>query len=193
MALEKLRILLVEQRDGERSALARRLEDVGCLVIGRTRPGGALAALARESQPDVVVIDAAIANARTVAVVAALATDPQPVVVFADESDGDAIQGAIRAGAAGYVVKGAQPERVRPVLEVAIARFAAHRALVEELDGVRASLEERKVVDRAKGLLMEKRGLSEGDAYAALRKMAMDKSVRLVDVGRRVIEMADLL
>ena len=87
----------------------------------------------------------------------------------------------------------ASAERVRPVLDVAIARFQEHEALKAELREVKSTLAQRKIIDRAKGLLMQKRGFSEDEAYKTLRKMAMTKSMKLHEVAERVVEMADLL
>ena len=190
---EKLDILLIDQRDEEPSSLVRSLEDAGCLVVARVAPRPGLGELASEADPDVIVIDTAVADDATLDLVNRLAPESWPLVVFADESDGAQLRSAIQSGVAGFVVRGAQPNRVRTVLEVAIARFDKQRALPEELVQVKTALEDRKLLDRAKGLLMEKRSLSEQDAYAAMRKMAMDRSMRLVDVARRVIELADRL
>ena len=190
---EKLDILLIDQRDQESSALVRSLEDAGCLVVARVAPQPGLGDIASEADPDVIVVDTAVADDDTLDLVNRLAPEAWPLVVFADESDSASLRSAIHGGVAGFVVRGADPDRLRPVLEVAIARFAKQRALLDELLEVKTALEDRKLLDRAKGLLMEKRSLSEHDAYAAMRKMAMDRSMRLVDVARRVIELADRL
>ncbi|MDJ0790153.1 MAG: ANTAR domain-containing protein [Myxococcota bacterium] len=190
----KLRVLLVDQREERSSELAQGLESAGCLVVAHSTPSLDLSRTVASCKPDVVIIDVDSPDRDTLEGMRRLdETQPHPIVLFADESDEDSIRRAMRAGVAAYVVKGAQADRVRPVLEVAMARFREHRALVDELAQVKSTLKERKLVDRAKGILMEKRQLSEPDAYALLRKMAMDKSLRLADVARRVIDMAELL
>jgi response regulator NasT len=190
----KLRVLLIDQREERSSELARRLEAAGCLVVAHSTPSLDLGRIVARCQPDVVIVDVDSPDRDTLEGMRRLdETQPRPIVLFATESDRDAIRKAIRAGVAAYVVKGAEMEQVGPVIDVAIARFEAHRALVDELAQVKSSLEERKLVDRAKGLLMDKRGLSESDAYSMLRSMAMAKGMRIADVARRVIEMAELL
>lgn len=190
----KLRVLLVDQREARSSELARGLEAAGCLVVAHGAPSIDLGRVVAECRPDVVIIDVDSPDRDVLEGMRRLdETQPRPIVLFADESDPGSIRAAMRAGVAAYVVKGAQAERVRPVIDVAIARFEAHRALVEELAQVKSKLEGRGLVERAKGLLMKKRGLAEDDAYALLRKLAMDKGLRLPEVSRRVIEMEELL
>jgi response regulator NasT len=99
----------------------------------------------------------------------------------------------VQAGVSAYVVDDINPRRVKPILEVAVARFKEFQALRNELEKTRNTLAERKVVDRAKGILMKKRGMDEETAYQALRKLAMDRNQRLADVARTVVEMAELL
>ncbi len=194
MSNPKLRILLIDQRQERSSELARGLEEAGCLVVAHSSPSPDLARAVVQSQPDVVIIDVDSPDRDTLEGMHRLGeTQPRPVVLFADESDAESIRNAMRSGVAAYVVKGAKAERVRGVIDVALARFEAQQALRDELDHVKSTLEERKIIDRAKGILMEKRALSESEAYGMLRKMAMDKSMRLQEVGRRVIEMAELL
>ncbi len=194
VSTDKLRVLLIDEREERSSELTRGLEEAGCLVVAQSTPSPTLARIVAESQPDVVIIDVASPDRDTLEGMRELdETQPRPVVLFSSEDDRGTIRKAIRAGVAAYVVRGAQPERVRAVIDVAIARFEAHRELVEELAQVKSTLEDRKLLDRAKGILMEKRGVAEAEAYSMLRKMAMDKSMRLADVARRVLEMADLL
>ncbi len=194
MSAPKLRILLVDQRQERSSELGRSLEAAGCQVVAHSSPSPDLSRAVAESEPDVVIIDVDSPDRDTLEGMQRLGeTQPRPVVLFADESDAESIRNAVRSGVAAYVVKGAQAERVRSVIDVALARFEAHRALVDELAHVKTTLQERKVVDQAKGLLMEKREVGEAEAYRMLRKMAMDKSMRISEVARRVIDMAELL
>lgn len=117
----------------------------------------------------------------------------RPVVMFAQDGRAETIRAAVEAGVAAYVVDGLQPDRVRPVIEVAIAQFAQFQELRAELDKARTSLAERKLVEKAKGILMKSRGCGEDEAYAAMRKMAMDRKLRLVDVANKIIAAAELL
>jgi len=117
----------------------------------------------------------------------------RPVVMFAQDGRAETIRAAVEAGIAAYVVDGLQPERVKPVIDVAIARFAQFMSLRAELDKAKAGLAERKLVEKAKGILMKSRECGEDEAYAAMRKMAMDRKMRLIDVANKIIAAADLL
>src|SRR6185436_10464569 len=99
----------------------------------------------------------------------------------------------VQAGVTSYIVDGMSPERLSPIVEVAIARFEAYQALQNELNAAKLKLSERKLVERAKGILMKSRNLPEDQAYRALRKLAMDKNQKLGDVARQVIEVSELL
>ncbi len=144
--------------------------------------------------PDMIIVDAQSQARDTLEHVVLASRDARrPIVLFTDDSDTSHVGEAIAAGVTAYVVAGLAPERVKAVLDVAVARFAHEEALRRELDDVRTQLSERKVVDRAKRLLMLRDGLDEAAAYARLRKSAMDKGWRLADVAQRVVDIADLL
>jgi response regulator NasT len=117
----------------------------------------------------------------------------RPVVMFVDQSDKASIEAAIDAGVSAYVVDGMRKERVKPILDMAISRFNAFHRLREELDRTKQALEDRKIIDRAKGILMKSRNISEEDAYALLRKTAMNESRRMADVARSLVTAAKLL
>ena len=119
--------------------------------------------------------------------------EPRPVVMFVDQSDPERIGAALEAGVAAYVIEGLSPRRVRPVVDVAIARFRAHQQLRRDLAEARGALEERKVVERAKGLLMPARGMTEEEAFRTLRRMAMEQGKRLTEVSSGVIAVGSLL
>ena len=120
-------------------------------------------------------------------------SSPRPIVMFSTDAGGDAIRDAVRAGVSAYVVDGLDAGRVNSIVEVACARFKEFQRLKFELADANLKLSERKLVERAKGLLMHSRGLSEDDAYHAIRKLAMSKKLRLGDVAQQVIETAELL
>lgn len=147
-----------------------------------------LTQLARESQADVIVCDLDDPSRDALESMRALNRDePRPVVVFAGRGDPDQIEAALEAGVAAYVVEGLAPARVRPVLEVAIRRFRAFQALRAERDEARATLAERTVIERAKGILMQRRRLSEPDAYKLMRRMSMDRGQRMVAVAEQIL------
>jgi response regulator NasT len=144
--------------------------------------------------PDMIIVDAE-SNARDTLehVVMATRDERRPIVLFTQDEDMSHVGAAIAAGVTAYVVAGLAPERVKPVLDVAMARFQHEEALKRELADARAELSDRKLIDRAKGLLMNRQGLSETEAYARLRKTAMDKGLKLADVAQRILDVADLL
>jgi response regulator NasT len=118
---------------------------------------------------------------------------PLPLVIFSQDASEEAIARAVKAGAASYVVDGLDAARVPAIMQVALARFEFLAGLRSELGQAQQKLAERKFVERAKGLLMKSRGLSEDEAYHTLRRMAMERNRRMGDVARSVIEMAELL
>jgi two-component system, response regulator / RNA-binding antiterminator len=118
---------------------------------------------------------------------------PRPVAMFVDQADPSSIEAAMEAGVSAYVVDGLRKERVKPILDTCISRYRAFARLRDELDRTRAQLEDRKIVDKAKGLLMQHRALPEADAYALLRRTAMNQKLKLVDVARALVAAADLL
>ena len=145
-------------------------------------------------QPEMIIVDAESQARDTLEhVVMATRDARRPIVMFTDDSDTSHVRDAIAAGVTAYVVAGLAPERVKPVLEVAQARFEHEETMRRELAEARSQLAERKVVDRAKGLLMQRHQISEPDAYARIRKAAMDKGLKMADIAQRIVDAADLL
>jgi response regulator NasT len=145
-------------------------------------------------RPDLIIVDAE-SDARDALEHVVIATRDalRPIVMFTNDDDPATARAAVAAGVAAYIVEGLKPERIRPILDVALARFEHEQALRCELAGARAELQERKIIDRAKGMLMQRQGLTEEQAYARLRKAAMDKNLKLAEVAQRVLDVADLL
>jgi response regulator NasT len=117
----------------------------------------------------------------------------RPIAMFVDRSDKASIEAAVEAGVSAYVVDGLKQERVKPILDMAISRFNAFSRMTRELEEARTELENRKLVDRAKGILMATRGLSEADAYALLRKTAMNQNRKIPEIAQSLITAAGLL
>ena len=144
--------------------------------------------------PDMIIVDAESQARDTLEhVVMATRDARRPIVLFTDDNDTSHVQQAIAAGVTAYVVAGLAPDRVKPVIEVALARFRHEEGLRQELAAARTELSGRKTIDRAKGILMRSQGIAEDEAYARLRKTAMDKGLKVADVAQRVIDVADLL
>jgi response regulator NasT len=145
-------------------------------------------------QPDMIIVDAE-SGARDALehVVMATRDERRPIVLFTNDGDTRHVRDAVAAGVCAYIVAGLAPARIRPILEVAMARFQHEQGLRRELADAKTELQERKVIDRAKGLLMQRQGITEQAAYEKLRKAAMDKGLRLGEVAQRVLDAADLL
>ena len=116
----------------------------------------------------------------------------RPVAMFVDQSDAASIEAAVDAGVSAYIVGGLRKERVKNILDLCISRFNAFSRLQDELDRTRSALEERKVIDRAKGILMKAKNLTEETAYAMLRKTAMNENKKIAEVAQSVITAAEL-
>jgi response regulator NasT len=150
--------------------------------------------LVKELSPDIIIIDTDSPDRDTLEHICIVTRDdPRPIVMFAADADSDKIREAVKAGVNAYIVNGLAEERIQPILDVAIARFAQMQSLREELAAARSELEDRKSVDRAKAILMRSRKMSEPQAYEALRKLAMDSSQRIAEVARQVINLRELL
>jgi response regulator NasT len=145
-------------------------------------------------QPDLIIVDADSQARDTLEhVVMATRDARRPIVLFTDDADTTHVPDAIAAGVTAYVVAGLAPARVRPVLEVAMARFRHEESLRRELADARTQLHDRKVIDRAKGFLMKRQGVSEDEAYGLLRKAAMDKGLKVADIAQRIVDVSGLL
>lgn len=189
-----MRVMLVDDDIQRLEMLEQALCAAGHSVVARIDAGADLLAAARQSRPDIVLIDVDAPGRDTLESLAQInRDDPMPVVLFAAKSDAASIRRAMRAGVCAYVVDGLSPGRLQPVMEVAIARFAEHQALKRELDEAKGRLADRRDIDRAKGLLMQRRGLTEEQAYEQLRKTAMNRNLKIGDAARAVIAAADLL
>jgi response regulator NasT len=144
--------------------------------------------------PDVVLIDLENPD-RDVLEEFTLASGPmeRPVAMFVDRSDDTTTKAAIEAGVSAYIVDGLRKERIKPILDAAITRFHMISRMRAELEATKAALAERKTIDRAKGLVMKAKGVSEEEAYALLRKTAMDQGRKVADVASALVTASDLL
>ena len=165
---------------------------VECVIV--IPEGADLMARLAEVDPDIVVID--LENpSRDVLEHMVQVSRPveRPVAMFVDHSDAAMMQAAVDAGVSAYVIDGLKAERVKSVVDVAIARFNAFARLQRELTEVRTELAERKLIDRAKGIVMKAKGLSEDEAYALLRRTAMNRKCKISDIAQSIIISAELL
>lgn len=189
-----LRILVVDTHAKRAKEVAQTLENVGYRVTCLSHGDVDLYEEVRARTPDVIIVSMDSPSRDTLEYIQSIsANQPRPIVMFSSASDEKTIHAAIRAGVSAYVVDGLQPERLKGIMDVAIARFREFQNLREELRQAKENLAERKTIDRAKGILMKQRGLSEEEAYQALRKMAMNRNKKLVEIAESVITAFDLL
>jgi len=189
-----LRILLVNDTDKPIGTLRDALACAGYTVIAEVDGAAALLRAVEEQRPDVVIIDTESPSRDTLEQLAVMGhAAPRPVVMFADQREPQAIRDAVGAGVTAYVVDEVSADKLAPIIEVALARFEEEARLRKRLADVEQRLAERKLIDRAKGLLMDKRGLSETEAYELLRRQAMRQGERIAEVARQLIAMAELL
>jgi len=189
-----LSVLLVDD-DPERAAIVEpALREAGYEVVTVVDTAAAMLAQVRARRPDVIIIDRDSPDRDTLEHVCMITRDdPRPIVMFTQDQNRTLMRAALEAGVSAYVVDGLSVERVRPIVEVALARFEQWQALRRELDQAQTNLAERKVIERAKGIVMKQRRCTEDEAYAMLRKLAMDRNQRLAHVAESVITMAELL
>lgn len=189
-----LRVLLVDQNVTQASILQEGLKEAGYLNVTVVRDMRNLLRRIVDEDPDVICID--LENPSRDALEQMFQVSRcvhRPVAMFVDRSDTDMIRAAVEAGVGAYIVDGLKKERVRAILDMAVSRFNAFRELREELERTRAALDERKLLERAKGILMREKGLTEEAAYGLLRKTAMNEGRRVADIARAVVTAAGLL
>ena len=186
--------LLLLDRSSDAAALRAALEACAFRIAAEIDDPARLDAEIARVTPDVIIACTESPGAAMLDALRAVSrTSPRPVLMFARDTRREMIRMTVDAGVAAYVVDGWAPERIGAIVEAACARFEAYEAMKNELRATQGKLAERKVVEKAKGLVMHQRGLSEEQAYSALRKMAMDQNLTLAEVARRVIAVAHLL
>ncbi|MES2319125.1 MAG: ANTAR domain-containing protein [Pseudomonadota bacterium] len=195
---------VVNEGDEHDAALAEQIRRGNALRIGLLESGYDIVASLpadlylperiSQLQPDMIIIDAE-SDARDVLehIVIASRDERRPIVLFTDDETTSSMDAAMAAGVSAYVVAGLTSERIKPVLNVALARFRQEQKLLTELSETRHKLAERKVIDRAKGILMSSQQLSEDQAYQKLRSMAMNKNLKLSEIAQRILDVEDLL
>jgi response regulator NasT len=189
-----LRIMLFDESSERSLCLRLALEGLGHDIVAEVFEPRLLYDEVRRHQPDTIIIDTDSPSRDTLEHLCMITEScPRPIVMFTQDAKRESIRDAVRAGVTAYVVDGLAPERVAPIIEAAIAQFEAFQSVRTELAQARTKLSERKLIDRAKGILMQEKRLSEEDAYRLLRKLAMDRSAPLGTVAEQVITYAKLL
>ena len=191
---ERLSIIVVEKDRDRALLIVDALAGLGSHDIQVIAEETGLARRVAERRPDLVLID--LANpSRDVLEDLSMASGAmdRPVAMFVDRSDASLTRAAIEAGVSAYVVDGLRADRLEPILDAAIARFHVFQRMRVELAATKTALEDRKVIDRAKGLVMRAKGIGEDAAYALIRKAAMDQGKRIAEVAQALVTTADLL
>ncbi len=189
-----LSILIIDENRLRAAVIEAGLRDAGYSNLTIVHDVVGIARRIAEVAPDVIVIDLENPNRDVLESMFQLSRAvKRPIAMFVDRSDQSAIEAAVEAGVSAYVVDGLKRERVKPILDMAISRFNAFARMARELEDARSELESRKLIDRAKGILMKTRGLSEADAYALLRKTAMNQNRKISEIAESLITAAGLL
>ncbi|TYR35472.1 ANTAR domain-containing response regulator [Mesorhizobium microcysteis] len=189
-----LKILVIDENRPRATIIDAGLREAGHEAVTIIHDVTGIAARIEELQPDVIVIDLENPNRDMLENMFQLSRAvKRPIAMFVDRSDMASIEAAIDAGVSAYVVDGLKKERVKPILDMAIIRFNAFSRMARELEEARSELESRKVVERAKGILMKSRGLSEADAYGLLRKTAMNENRKISEIAQSLVTAAGLL
>jgi len=192
--LISLSILIIDENRLRAAVIEDGLRDAGYTNLTVVNDVVGIARKIADTAPDVIVIDLENPNRDMLESMFQLSRAVQrPIAMFVDRSDQASIEAAVEAGVSAYVVDGLKRERVKPIINMAISRFNAFARMARELEEARSQLESRKLIDRAKGILMSTRGLAEADAYALLRKTAMNQNRKISDIAESLITAAGLL
>ncbi len=194
MSTEDLSILVIDENRIRATIIEEGLREAGHLHVRVMHDISMVARVIEQSVPDVVVIDLENPNRDRLEHFFSLSRAlRRPIAMFVDRSDSASIEAAVDAGVSAYVVDGLKKERVKPILDMAVSRFNAFARLTRELEAARNELGDRKIIDQAKSILRRTRGLEEADAYALLRRTAMNQNRRIVDIAQSLVTAATLL
>lgn len=194
MPATDLSILIIDENRIRASIIEEGLREAGHARVAVIHDVNEVGRTIQHTMPDVVFIDLENPKRDTLEHFFSLSRAIQrPIAMFVDRSDTGMIEKAVEAGVSAYVVDGLKKERVKPILDMAISRFNAFSRLTRELEEARSALEERKIIEQAKGILMKTRNMSEADAYALLRSTAMNQNRRLIDIAQSLVTAANLL
>lgn len=189
----ELKILVIDESPDRAQVLLSGLTDAGYGEVVHLTDMTDLIERISRIVPDIILIDLENPNRDTVEQMFRVSREvKRPIAMFVDESDSDMTMQAIRAGVSAYIVDGLKRERIKPIVELAITRFEAYRDLEQRAVEAETKLSERKVIERAKAVLMKKRGMGEEEAYNAIRRLARDKGKRMVDIAESLVAASEL-
>jgi two-component system, response regulator / RNA-binding antiterminator len=188
------KIVIVDESPIRAAILEEGLRDAGFVAVTHIREMQNLLARIYAVDPDVIVIDLENPSRDVLEQMFQVSRAVRrPVAMFVDQSDTASIQASVDAGVSAYIVDGLKKERIKPILDLCISRFNAFSRLQDELDRTRTALDDRKVIDRAKGLLMTLKGLTEDEAYVLMRSTAMREKKKIVDIAQSIVTAAEVL
>ncbi|MCB1750619.1 MAG: ANTAR domain-containing protein [Gammaproteobacteria bacterium] len=193
-ASKPLRVMLVDDRIDRREMLDIALQNIDCALVACTTSDSDLLSAVKTCDPDVILVDIEAPGRDILESLETVhSTVPRPMVMFSQDDNNQTIRRATQAGVSAYVVDGLQISRVRPIIDAAVARFQHFSLLETELKQARNQLAERKIIDKAKRIVMRRQDVSEEVAYKSMRKLAMDSNKKLSEVAQRVIAAEKLL
>ncbi|WP_406856737.1 ANTAR domain-containing protein [Alsobacter sp. KACC 23698] len=188
------RIVIIDQSPVRRAILAEGLHEAGFSDVIHLEGTDRIMDRIVAAEPDIIVIDLESPSRDVLEQMFQVSRAvPRPVAMFVDQSDTSMINAAIDAGVSAYVVDGLRKDRVKPILDMCISRFNAFARLKDELEQAKSQLADRKVIDRAKGILMKAKGVTEEEAYALLRRTAMNEKKKVAEIAQSVVTAAELL
>jgi response regulator NasT len=188
------KIVIVDENPIRAAILEEGLREAGFVAVEHIREMHNLLARIYALDPDVIVIDLENPSRDVLEQMFQVSRAVRrPIAMFVDQSDTDSIRASVDAGVSAYIVDGLKKERLKPILDLCISRFNAFARLQDELDRTKSALEDRKAIDRAKGILMKLKGLTEDEAYVLLRSTAMREKKKIGDIAQSIITAAELL
>ncbi len=192
--MKKLRVSIVDDDNGRSIILNAALKNAGYEVVAILGSDDNLLKHIECEQPDMIIVDLEMPGRDSLESMRIVNRyNPKPIVMFTNNADHDMISEAINAGVSAYVVDGFNEARIKPIMDVAIARFKEMQALRSELEKTKNTLEDRKLIDKAKLIVMEQRRCNEDEAYKVLRSLAMDKNKRIAEVAEQLISITSIL
>ena len=191
---QQLNIMLIDELPERSMAMEKLLTNLGHKIVATVSAGEDLAGMVNRYSPDIIIIDMDSPDRDTIEHMQSISAEkPRPIVMFTNDDDSNTIQKAVKAGVTAYVVDGMHPNRVMPILDTAMARFNEYQAIRNELEKTRNTLEERKLIERAKGIVMKQTNQDEEAAFKSMQQTAMSRNMKLVELARSIIAAAELL
>jgi two-component system, response regulator / RNA-binding antiterminator len=188
-----LQIVIVDDSPIRATILEEGLREAGYSRVARIEATAKLLARISAIDPDVILIGLENPSRDVLEQMFQVSrVVKRPIAMFVDQSDSASIQASVDAGVSAYIVDGLKKERIKPILDLCISRFNAFSRLQNELEQTKNALEERKVIDRAKGILMRRKNLSEEDAYALMRRTAMNENKKIAEIAQSVITASEM-